>query len=437
MFSSAFVWAKVLGHIENRMGEATMSTWFDDAEVIELTEHELVLYTPSEFRQDIIQRRCASYIDEAMQELFQISPHLSVIGDEELAKRNSRKAKPAFMEFNSQFTFDKFVVGPSNRFAHAACQAVAGNPAGIYNPLLIYGPSGLGKTHLLYAIATEIHKQNPDFNIVYIKGDQFTNELIEAVREGKNVEFRSKYRNADLFLMDDIQFISGKASTEEEFFHTFNTLYEAKKQIVLTSDRPPDEMLKLEDRLKTRFQWGLLADIIPPDYETRMAIIKNKAVTLGLDMPDDVCEYIAENVTANVRQIEGTVKKILAYRDLSGMVIDVPSVARAIKDMYKGKTSALPTPSLIISEVSRFYSIPESTLRGTLKNKGTSEARRIAMYLIRQLTNLSLPDIGREFGKDHSTVIYAIRKVEQAITAEEESVMNNIRDITANVNNKL
>ena len=195
-------------------------------------------------------------------------------------------------------------------------------------------------------------------------------------------------------------------------------------------------MLKLEDRLKTRFQWGLQADIIPPDYETRMAIIKNKATSLGLDMPDDVCAYIAENVTSNVRQIEGTVKKIMAYQKLNGMNIDVPSVSRAIKDMYKGKTEALPTPSLIISEVSRFYSIPESTLRGTLKNKGTAEARQVAMYLIRQLTNLSLPDIGREFGKDHSTVIYAIRKVEKAM--DQGGVLaETIRDITANINNRL
>lgn len=437
MYSSAYVWAKIIGHIENRMGAAAASTWFDDAEVVELNEQQLVLYTPSPFRKDIIQRRCADYIKDALRELFDTELELVVLDDEELADYKSRREKPKFVEFNPQFTFEKFVVGSSNRFAHAAAVAVANNPAGAYNPLLIYGPSGLGKTHLLYAIAAEIHKQHPNYNIVYIKGDQFTNELVAALQEGRNMEFRSKYRNADLFLMDDIQFIAGKASTEEEFFHTFNTLYEAKKQIVLTSDRPPEEMLKLEDRLVTRFQWGLLADIIPPDYETRMAIIKNKADSLGLEMPDDVCAYIAENITANVRQIEGTVKKIMAYRDLSGMTVDVPNVSRAIKDMYKGKTETLPTPSLIISEVSRFYSIPESTLRGTLKNKGTAEARQVAMYLIRQLTNLSLPDIGREFGKDHSTVIYAIRKVEQALENSSSGLQDNIRDITANINNKL
>ena len=229
--------------------------------------------------------------------------------------------------FNPQFTFENFVVGASNRFAHAAALAVANKPAASYNPLYIYGPSGLGKTHLLYAIANEIHRQHPDFKIVYIKGDQFTNELITALQEGKNVEFRSKYRGADLFLVDDIQFIAGKTSTQEEFFHTFNTLYEAKKQIVLTSDRPPNEMHLLEDRLLTRFEWGLLADIQPPDYETRMAIIRNKARSLNLEMPDEVCQYIANNITSNVRQIEGTVIKILANRDLNGMTIDVQSLS--------------------------------------------------------------------------------------------------------------
>ena len=437
MFSSAYVWAKVLGHIESRMGAAATSTWFDDAEVVEINEKELILYTPSPFRKDIILRRCVDYIRDAMMDLFDADVEVRVLGDEELQRYKTKADKPMFFEVNPQFTFEKFVVGSSNRFAHAAALAVANNPAGAYNPLLIYGPSGLGKTHLLYAIAAEIHKQHPTYNIVYIKGDQFTNELIEALQAGRNVEFRSKYRSADLFLMDDIQFIAGKASTEEEFFHTFNNLYEAKKQIVLTSDRPPEEMLKLEDRLKTRFQWGLVADIIPPDYETRVAIIRNKAASLGLEMPDDVCAYIAENITANVRQIEGTVKKIMAYRDLNGMTIDVPNVSRAIKDMYKGRSEALPTPELIIGEVSRFFSIPEHILRGTLKNKGTAEARQIAMYLVRQLTNLSLPEIGREFGKDHTTVLYGIRKIEQHLNDSDSELQNTLRDITANINNKL
>lgn len=436
MYSSSYVWAKVLGYLESHLTAAFVSTYFDDAEVVELSQDKLILYSPSPFRKDVIERRCSDYIQDAMKELFDWSVTLLIFGQEQMEEYQKKHAKQEFFEFNPQFTFDKFVVGSSNRFAHAAALAVANNPAESYNPLFIYGPSGLGKTHLLYAIACEIHAHRPDFNIVYIKGDQFTNELIDAVREGRNVEFRNKYRGADLFLVDDIQFIAGKDSTQEEFFHTFNTLYEGKRQIVLTSDRPPNEMVRLEDRLKTRFEWGLLTEINPPDYETRMAIIKNKAVTLGLDMPDDVCSYIAENITNNVRQIEGTVKKIMAYRDLNDLVLDVPSVSRAIKDMYKGKESSLPTPSLIISEVSRFYSVEESVLRSTLKNKKTAEARQIAMYLIRTMTNMSLPEIGREFGRDHTTVIHSLNKIDDALKSN-VALQNNLRDITANINAKL
>ena len=437
MYSSAYVWAKVLSHMENRLTPAVVSTWFEEAEVVDLTDRTLTLYTPSSFCKDIIERRCTGYIKDAMKELFDADIEVTVLGEQELAAFREKDRKPSFFEFNPQFTFEKFVVGSSNQFAHGAAVAVANNPADAYNPLFIYGPSGLGKTHLLYAIAAEIHKHHPEFNIVYIKGDQFTNELITALQEGKNIEFRSKYRGADLFLMDDIQFIAGKNSTQEEFFHTFNDLYENHKQIVLTSDRSPGEMTLLEDRLKTRFEWGLICDITAPDYETRMAITRNKAISLGLDLPDDVCNFIAENITNNIRQIEGTVKKIKAYRDLNNMPLDLPNVSRAIKDMFKGKTQTLPTPALIISEVSRFYSIEENVIRGTLKNKGTAEARQIAMYLIRKLTNLSLPDIGKEFGKDHTTVLYAIRKVEQGLKDPSTGLRDNIRDITANINSKL
>ena len=437
MISSAYVWAKVLSHMENRLTPAVVSTWFDDAEVVELNEEQLILYTASPFRKDIIQKRCTGYIREAMQEIFHTDVELVVFGPEELAEYKSRDKPNTVMDFNPQFTFSNFVVGSSNRFAHSAAIAVANNPGQVYNPLFIHGPAGVGKTHLLYAIANELRRQHPNFQIVYIKGDQFTNELIAALQSGKNVEFRSKYREADLFLIDDIQFIAGKESTQEEFFHTFNKLYEERKQIVMTSDRKPNDMLTLEDRLRTRFEWGLLADIQPPDYETRMAILKNKAISLGLDLSDDICDYIANNITNNVRQIEGTVKKILAYRDLNDMPLDLPNVSRAISDMFKVEGNAVPTPSLIINQVSRFYSIDESVLRGTLKNKGTAEARQVAMYLIRQLTNLSLPEIGREFGRDHSTVLHSIRKVETHLKNPSSPLIATVRDITANINSSL
>ena len=436
MYSSAYVWAKILGYMEERLGSVTVSAWLDDAEVVELNDSHLILYSPSDFRRDIIRRRCADYIQDALKEIFNSEAKLLVFGDEERDTFRNRH-KVSSMDFNPQFSFENFVVGPSNRFAHSAAIAVSKTPGQVYNPLFIYGPPGVGKTHLLYAIANGIRRDNPNANVVYIKGDEFTNELIAAIQNGKNIEFRSKYREADLFLIDDVQFIAGKESTQEEFFHTFNKLYEEHKQIVMTSDRKPSDMLTLEDRLKTRFEWGLLADVQPPDYETRMAIIKNKAKSLGLQLGDDVCNYIAINVTNNVRQIEGTVKKILAYRDLNNMPLDLPNVSRAIDDMFKSEGNALPTPGLIISQVCKFYNLEESVIRGTQKNKGTAEARQIAMYLIRKLTNLSLPDIGKEFGRDHSTVLYAIRKVEVALKNGDRETQDRVRDITSNVNSCL
>ena len=414
-----------------------VSAWFDDAEAVEFNEEHFILYSPNEFRRDLIIRRCTEYVQDALQEIFDSNAKLKVFSEEDMAKYRTGGKTAVNIDLNPQFTFDSFVVGPSNRFAHGAASAVSQNPGQIYNPLFIYGPPGVGKTHLLYAIAMGIREKNPEAKMVYIKSEQFTNELISSIQSGKTEEFRNKYREADLLLVDDIQFIAGKDSTQEEFFHTFNKLYEEQKQIVLTSDRKPGDMLVLEERLRTRFEWGLLASIEAPDYETRMAIIKAKANALGLNLPDDVCNYIAVNVTNNVRQLEGTVKKIMAYRDLNNMPLDLPNVSRAITDMFKAEGNSLPTPNLIINQVCKFYSVDESVLRGTLKNKGTAEARQVAIYLIRKLTNLSTTDIGKELNKDHSTVIYSIKKVEDMLASGDESLKNHIRDITANINSCL
>ena len=436
MYSSAYIWAKVIAYLDERMTPGIVSTYFDQSYILEKREQAITVYAPSEFCKNFIEHRCLGYIRDAVRELTNQDYEIEVISEEELPEyeKSKERAKP---RFNPQFTFDSFVVGPSNRFAYNAALAITEKPAMAYNPLFIYGPSGLGKTHLLYAIANRIQELFPEFNIVYISSEQFTNELIIALRERRNEEFRKKNRNADLFLMDDIQFIGGKTSTEEEFFHTFNELFEGHKQIVVTSDRPPSDIPLLADRLRTRFEGGLICDIIPPDYETRMAIIQNKANSLGMDLPDEICNYIAENITNNVRSLEGTVNIIKAYHDLNGMPLDLPNVSRAIKDMYMDAGHNLPTPALIIGEVSRFYSVEENLLRGRLKSNNIVMPRQIAMYLIRELTHQSYKNIGREFDRDHTTVISSLQKVEALIAKNDKETVDNLRDITANINSKL
>jgi len=431
MNSPADIWTKVLSLMEGDMTATTINTWFDDASAVSLDENRFILHTPSNFKRDIITSRYLPAIQKALRELFSADFDVIVLGEGELQPKD---AGDSFMPGTEEYTFERFVVGASNKFAHAAALSVADRPGQSYNPLFIYGESGLGKTHLLYAIAHKLHASHGEYRILYIKGDAFTNELIQAIREGRNQEFREKYRFADIFLMDDVQFIAGKESSQEEMFHTFNSLYEAGRQIVFTADRPPKEMLRLDDRLRTRFEWGLPVKIEPPDYETRMAIIKNKAIRRGMHLPDPVLQYIAENITSNVRQIEGTVNKILAFQELMGESVDVDTVTRAVRDMFKDKAEFLPSSDVIIEEVSKFYSIDADAIRGQGRTKDTALARQIAMYQIRRMTNLSLKEIGREFdNRDHSTVMHSIERVEKLMKQSPE-VAEIIKDINANIN---
>mgnify|MGYP000636200465 CR=1 FL=1 len=429
------IWNSVLAVLGQNLTATALNTWFDDCTPVEIVNNRLVIHTPTEFKRDIIQSRFAQTIIDALSDLFSAEFKLTILAGDELDSYISETKTDDTLPEVAGFTFDNFVVGPSNKYAHAAAIAVAENPGKLYNPLFIYGNSGLGKTHLLLAIGSAIHAKNPKAKIVYVKGDDFTNDLVHAIQVGGGEDLRAKYRSADLLLMDDIQFIAGKQQTQEEFFHTFNALYESGKQIVLTSDRPPKEMTQLEDRLRTRFEWGLMVDVEPPDYETRLAIIRNKAALLGINLPDRISSMIAENITANVRQIEGVLNKILAYSDLMG-VMDEEAIMKALEDVVKNSNEYIPTPESIIDYISKYFGIEPDVLQGQGRGRDITNARQIAMYLIRRMTNLSLKDIGKAFGnRDHSTVMHSLDKVETQMRSD-PAFAETVKEITTNINAK-
>lgn len=437
MKSIADVWKNVLDRLRGQLSETTIDTWFDEINVITMEDSAFVLHCSNAFKKSTIEARFIRHIKEALKDIFSADLEVKILNDDQLsAYHGVAPDRPGALYESDAFTFETYVVGPSNKLAYAAAKAVAEKPAENYNPLFIYGDSGLGKTHLLYAIAHQVQKRNNNAKIVYIKGDEFTIELVNAIREGKNAEFREKYRQATLLLVDDIQFIAGKQQTQEEFFHTFNTLYESGRQIVLTSDRPPREMTQLEDRLRTRFEWGLMVDVAPPDFETRMAIIKTKAALLGVQLPDEISGYIAENVTANVRQIEGTLNKILAYRDLLGDQVDEEAVSRAVRDMLKKSNEYIPSAEVITEYICKYYNMDASVLYSQSRSRDVVNARNIAMYLIRRMTNLSLVDIGKKFGgRDHSTVLHSLDNVEQKMRSD-PAFAEVVKEITTNINSK-
>ena len=437
MNSVADVWDNVLQQLKGELSETTIATWFDELEAVDIRGNTFFLHCSNDFKKGYIESLFMKNIKASLHDIFSTDFEVQILDDQAFQEFNGGDTHRQSDRFTSaEFTFDTFVVGPSNKLAYAASMAVAEHPAQNYNPLLIYGDSGLGKTHLLYAIANVIRRNDPKSKIVYIKGDDFINEFIELIRAGRGNEFRAKYREADLLLVDDVQFVAGKEQVQNEFFHTFNTLYESGKQIVLTSDRPPSEMTLLDDRLRTRFEWGLLADVTPPDFETRIAIIKNKAALLGMELPDKITVYIAQNVTANVRQLEGTINKILAYKDLLGNDTNEETVTRAIQDMLRRSNEYIPTPESILEYISKYYSLEESVIRGQQRIRDAVSARQIAMYLIRSMTNLSLDEIGKVFdNRDHSTVLYSIQQIEKKMK-KDPAFAETVKEIKTNINSK-
>ncbi len=436
MTSAADVWEKVKSLMESTMTAVSIETWFGDVEAVALEDTRLVLCVPTDFTRNIIRTRFQPDVEKALKELFSFDVDVALLLPEE-REAYARQAPSLSVGNNGadRYTFERFVVGSTNRFAYTAAKKVSEQPGDAYNPLFIYGQSGLGKTHLLHAIANRVHQDNPGYRIMYVQSEDFVNEFIDHLRHGKDMQgFRDKYRLVDLFLMDDVQFIAGKDSSEEELFHTFNTLYEQKKQIVFTSDRPPHEMLRLEQRLRTRFEQGLSVDIQPPDYETRVALLKNKSLEQGISLPEPVLSYVAENITSNVRQIEGVVNKIMAFQELMGAQVDIETTIRAVRDILKAKENFLPSADTIIQEVARFYELDASAIRGQGQNKEISTARNVAMYIIREMTQLSLAEIGQQFGgRHHSTVLNSINRVEKNMK-EQPEMTEIIRDITNAVN---
>ncbi len=441
------VFALVSEYCKKEISQVAHSLWIKDIEPVKLEGSTAYLAVRSEFKQKILEEKYYDLLSRAFEEVMGFPVDLVITSleptkaqaeeaVEKLANCSPEEVEKTTAGGDYEYTFSTFIVGPSNKFAHAASLAVATNPAGAYNPLFIYGGSGLGKTHLLYAICNEVLKNKPETNIIYVKGENFTNELIEAIRSESTAEFHNKYRQADVLLVDDIQFIGGKESTQEEFFHTFNTLYEANKQIVLTSDRPPKEIKTLEDRLRTRFEWGLLADVQPPDFETRVAIIRRKAELLDIDIPDDVAEYMANKLKTNIRQLEGAVKKMKAYKLLAGTPPSILIAQNAIRDILNDHQPVPVTIERIISEVARTYNgVTPQDIRSNKRSANISSARQVAIYIVREITQMSMSAIGEEFGgRDHSTIVYALQQVEKNMKIDPR-YKELIEDITKNVRN--
>ncbi len=420
------IWESVKLSLKEKYSPPFVNLWFEELSLSSFEDNTVTFTTISEFKYKIINEKHIPIIKEGFSLFLGFEPEIKVIfvgthtspemiinqareqdrlaGIEVAKKQISIPTGVIPNNYKFEYTFENFIVGNSNKFAHAACTAVAAHPAENYNPLFIYGPSGLGKTHLLSAVVNEIKKNKPNTRVLYIKGDEFTNQMIEALGKQEMPEFRDKYRNCDILLIDDIQFIAGKNSTQEEFFHTFNTLYEDGKQIILTSDRPPKDIPTLEDRLKTRFEWGLLADIQPPDIELRVAIIRKKAEQVSLIIPDEVLTFLAENLCSNIRQIEGAIKKLSALSFLSGQSISIEIAKSCISELLGGAEPVNVTVEKIFSAIQNRYGVTKSELIGKKRTKEIAAARHLSVYVIREITEMSYPSIAKIFDRDYATI---------------------------------
>jgi chromosomal replication initiator protein len=427
------VWEELLSKLEKKLKPQNFKTWFKPTQLYSATSEKLTIMVPNDFFKKWLDRR---YIRMIKKEIREISGHEMEVDfilppkHSNIKKRKnvSFKKKRFVSRLNPRFHFNSFVVGNNNRLAHAAALAVAQSPARAYNPFFIYGTVGLGKTHLLQAIGHYI-TENSELTFTYLSSEQFTNELINAIRDDKTTAFRRRYRNTDVLLVDDIHFLAGKERTQEEFFHTFNALYEAHKQIVLSSDRPPIEIPTLEKRLQSRFEWGLIADIQSPDLETRIAILKKKAEIENIELPDEVAIFIAERIKTNIRKLEGCLVRITAHSSLFKEKIDINSVKEILKGILPEEKPRLITVELVQKTVSKFYKIKESTIKGKKRVRSIAFPRQIAMYLCRELTEDSFPEIGAKFGgKDHTTVMYAWRKIVEQVK-KDEVLSNELKEL--------
>lgn len=412
------LWAQTLNEIQKSVSKPSFETWLKATEAIELKDDILVIAVPNNFSRDWLESRYANIIRQKLKAVTNKSIGVKFISREEEKLMDVAKQEEPDSSYKTQlnprYTFDTFVIGSENRFAHAASLAVAEAPAKAYNPLFIYGGVGLGKTHLMHAIGHYILDLHPGSRVVYLSSEKFTNEFINAIRDNKAVQFRNKYRSADILLIDDIQFLAQKEQTQEEFFHTFNALHEENKQIVISSDRPPKEITRLEDRLRSRFEWGLITDVQPPNLETRIAILRKKAIADNLNVPNEVLVSIADSVSTNIRELEGALIRVVAYSALVNQPITPELASEALKEIMSNNVPHKVTIQDIQNEVCNYYRLRLEDLNSKKRTKTIAFPRQIAMYLSRELTDYSLPKIGEDFGgRDHTTVIHAHEKISQ------------------------